>query len=136
MNININDNIYTYEGEKNEEKVTINKIVDETTIQYEYIGNKYYKIEENKYIETTKDEVYDTIEFSYLSLDTIEKYWIISKEKDTKKVIYLKDIIIGSDSEEYIVIQKEGNTYNVDYTALMKLFNKDIEKLMVEIIIE
>lgn len=136
MNININDIIYVYEGEKNKTEITINKIVEETTTKYIYKDSKYCKIEENELIETTEEEIYGIIEYSYLTLDTINRYLAMSTKIGDHNIIYLKDIIIGSDSEEYITIEETDNKYNIDYTALMKLFNKDIEKTIVELTIE
>jgi len=137
VNINLNDNLYKYYGTKSNEVITINKISNEETVNYySYKDNNYYKYENNTYVLTTEEEVYDIIEFNYLSLETINKYLSISTLTEDKNIVYLKDIIIGNNSEEYITIEKEENKYNVDYTELMKLFNNEIEKLTVEIIIE
>lgn len=137
ININLNDNLYKYYGSKNNKEIIINKLSNEETVNYySYKDDNYYKFENNTYVLTTEEEVYDIIEFNYLSLETINKYLSISTLTEDKNIVYLKDIIIGNNSEEYITIEKEENKYNIDYTELMKLFNNEIEKLTVEIIIE
>ena len=59
-----------------------------------------------------------------------------SKIENKKNIVFLKDIIFGNTSEEYITISIDDNIVNVDYTALMNNFNKSVEKNIVEIIIE
>jgi len=137
ININLNDNLYHYYGTKEKEEIIINKVIDENqTLGYSYKDNNYYRHENDTYVVTTEEEIYDVIEFNYLSLDTIDKYLNLSTKKENENIVYLKDIIIGNSSEEYITILKEENKYNIDYTSLMKLFDNSIEKLTVEIIIE
>lgn len=136
ININLNDTLYHYYGIKNKEEITINKVVGEETLGYVYKDNNYYSHQDNTYVLTTEEEIYDVIEFNYLSLDTINKYLNLSTITEDKNIVYLKNIIIGNSSEEYITILKEENKYNIDYTSLMKLFDNSIEKLTVEIIIE
>lgn len=136
MNINLNNKIYKYTGTKNEEEITINKTTNDITTKYIYKDNKYYKNENNVYVLVEEKEVYDTIEFNYLSINTINKYLKISTPREKDNIVYLRDIIIGNNSEEYIVIEKKEDYYNIDYTQLIKLFKTDIEKLTVEIIIE
>lgn len=135
ININLNDNIYQYYGSKNDDEITINKVVNEETISYSYKDNNYYKHENNVYVLTTEEEIYDVIAFNYLSLDTIYEYLDLSTITENVNIVYLKDIIIGSNSEEYITIEENDDNYKIDYTSLMKLFDNSIEKLTVEIII-
>lgn len=136
ININLNDNLYHYYGTKEKEEILINKVVGDETLGYSYKDNNYYRHENDTYVTTTEKEIYDIIEFNYLSLETINKYLSLATKKENENIVYLKDIIIGNSSEEYITIVKEENKYNIDYTSLMKLFDNSIEKLTVEIIIE
>ena len=136
ININLNDNIYQYYGSKNDDEITINKVVNEEITSYSYKDDNYYKRENNVYVITTEEEIYDVIEFNYLSLDTIYEYLDLSTITENVNIVYLKDIIIGSNSEEYITIEENDDNYKIDYTSLMKLFDNSIEKLTVEIIIE
>lgn len=136
MNININDKIYNYDGAKNENEIIINKTIDDISTKYVYKDNKYYKNENNVYVLVEEKEIYEAIDFSYLSIDTIDKYLKISTPIDNYYIVYLYDIILGNNSEEYITIEYKEGYYKVDYTNLIKLFKSDIEKAIVEIIIE
>lgn len=136
MNININDKIYNYTGTKSEDEIIINKTVDDLTATYMYKDNKYYKNEDNIYVLVEEKEIYEVIEFNYLSINTINKYLNLSTKRENDNIVYLYDIIVGNDSEEYITIESKEGYYKVDYTPLMKLFKNDIEKVTVEIIIE
>lgn len=136
INVAINTNIYTYSGTKNKNSETITKTVEDVTHKYIYQDGRYYKesIVINNII--SKEEVYDIIDYNYINLDTINKYLSLSKEDNGTYVVYLKDIIIGHESDEYITITKNKNQINIDYTSLMKLFDKTIESSLIEVIIE
>ena len=47
--------------------------------------------------------------------------------------LYLKDIILGQDTNEYFTISVDENKISIDYTPLMKQFNPDIKKYKVNI---
>ena len=136
MNININDKIYNYSGTKNEDEIIINKTVDDLTTKYIYKDNQYFQNENNTYVSVDEKEIYEMIEFSYLSINTIDKYLKLSTPRENDNIVYLYDIIVGNNSEEYITIESKEGYYKVDYTQLMKLFKSDIEKAIIEIIIE
>lgn len=132
----INQKEYQYTGTKNTQKETITKLVDDTTTNYIYENNNYYKNESETYILTTKEDVYDIVGYNYLQLNTINQYLAASTKEDEKYIVYLKDIILGNDSEEYITITKNENKINVNYTSLMKIFDETIENYTFEVIIE
>lgn len=136
ININLNDSLYNYYGIKTSEEITINKVVNEITTSYSYKNDKYYRHENDVYVLTNEEEIYDIVEFSYLSLETINNYLELSVLTENGNIVYLKDIILGYSKEEYITIEKEEKNYNIDYTSLMKLFDNSVEKLTIEIIIE
>ena len=136
QNITINEENYQYNGQKKEEQETINKIVNDELIEYLYQNGNYYRNEQGSYILTTKEEIYDKIEENYLNLETINKYLSKSVKKENEYLVYLKDIILGNDSEDYITIIKETNTIKINYTSLINLFNQKINKCIVEVIIE
>ena len=136
INITINENNYQYTGKKQRNAEQITKIINDTSTDYLYQGNNYYEKIDEEYMLTTKDEVYNIIDYNYLNLDTINQYLSKSKIENKKNIVYLKDIILGNTSEEYITISIDDNIVNVDYTALMNNFNKSVEKNIVEIIIE
>ena len=136
INITINENNYQYTGKKQRNAEQITKIINDTSTYYLYQGNNYYEKIDEEYMITTKDEVYNIIDYNYLNLDIINQYLSKSKIENKKNIVYLKDIILGNTSEEYITISIDDNIVNVDYTALMNNFNKSVEKNIVEIIIE
>lgn len=131
----INNEQRSYRGTKNKQKENITKISNQTT-NYIYQEGKYYKKENLEYVLTTKEEIYDIISNGYLKLETINKYLSKSHKKNDKNIVYIKDIILGSDSEEYITIVIEKNKIIIDYTALMHLFDNSIKSCIVEITIE
>jgi hypothetical protein len=135
-NIIINNEQHSYQGIKNKQKESITKTSNQTTDDYIYQAGKYYKKENFEYELTTKEEVYNIISNGYLKLETINKYLSKSHKNNDENIVYIKDIILGSDSEEYITIVIEKNKIIIDYTALMHLFDNSIKSCIVEIIIE
>ena len=77
-----------------------------------------------------------------MQLENINKYLLKSEKKEDKFLVYLKDIVLGNESEEYITIEIFQNIIinqqiiKVDYTPLIKAFNSDIEKYYIQIEIE
>lgn len=136
INIELNDKIYKYTGIKNKEQETITKTKDDKTYQYIKKKDTYYQnaVVINNIIE--KEDVYDIVDYNYLNLETINQYLSKSIKEDDEYIVYLKDIILGNDSDKYITIKKDKNKININYSELIKLFNKDIQELNIEIIIE
>lgn len=135
-NITINDKKYQYQGNVEFDKENIIKTIKEETTNYLYQNKDYYRKESETFILTTKDEVYDIINYNYLDINTINKYLsksILSKEKH---LVYLKDIILDNNSNDYIIIEINKEKINIDYTALIKYYDETIERCLVEIIIE
>jgi len=135
-NITFNNNNYQYKGTVEKNKETISKTKDTITTDYIFQEGEYYQKENEEYILTTKENVYDIVSSNYLKLETINQYLLKSNKTNDKYIVYLKDIILGNDSEEYFSIILDKNKINVDYTQLMKLFDESIENLLVEITIE
>lgn len=136
INISLNNINHSYSGTKKTQRETITKTSNEITTEYIYQNGNYYKEENSEYILTTKDDVYDIINSSYLKLETINQYLTKSTMQEENNIVYLKDIILGTESEEYITITLNENVIKVDYTSLMKEFDNSIESCIVEIIIE
>lgn len=136
INIKLNDNKYKYIGSKREEQETITKMANNKTLNYIYKDGKYFKDIATITNIIDKEEIYDIIEYNYIDLENINKYLEISKEQDSKNIVYIKDIILGHSSEKFITISIDRNKINIDYTELMKLFDKTIEEVIVETIIE
>ena len=136
INITIDDNNYKYYGTVFPNKTTITKELNNISINYVYENNEYYIEDNNLYIKTTKDEIYDIIKYNYINLETINEYLSKATKSNNQYLVYLKDIILGNDSDEYLVILINDNTINIDYTPLMKQFNNDIKSYQVSIQIE
>ena len=71
-----------------------------------------------------------------MKLETINEYLKKSTKENNQYIIYLKDMILDSSSNEYISIILDENKINVDYTSLMKKFDNEFEKYEIEILIE
>lgn len=137
INITINEMTYQYIGNKNKLKETIVKKTSLTETNYVYENGEYYKENNNQnYLLTSKEEVYNIIDYSYLDLNTINQYLSKAEKTENEYRVYLKDIILGADNQNYITISKTDNKVNIDYTNLFNYFDKETTKNIVEIEIE
>lgn len=136
IKITIDDKEYLYTGTKTEEQMTINKNQNDTLTKYILKDNKYYVLNNDTPILTTKEDVYDEINYNYIDIPNINLYLNNAKKDNNQYLVYLKDIILGNTSEEYFVITINDNRINIDYKPLIKQFNQDIIKYIVEIKIE
>ena len=142
INVTINNNNYKFEGTITKEKEIIKKISNEIENNYIYENNNYYQKDGEIYVITTKEKVYEPIKLSYIEIDTINEYLSKSTKENDKYIIYLKDIILGNDSTDYITINIEDDILNnkkiidVDYTNLMKYFDNNTESYIVNMEIE
>lgn len=134
--INIDEEEYQYSGQKVNNEKTIKKTIKDTTTDYIYQNNNYYIKNEDEYILTNKAEVYDIINEMYINIDNINMYLNKSTKNGTQYIVYLKDIILGNNSDTYFIIQTRDKQINIDYTPLMREFNQNIKKYIVEINIE
>ena len=136
ISININDKEYEYTGTKNliEEKIT--KKDEETIKNYIYKDGNYYMEDNENYILTTEDELYNLISKNYIELSTINTYISKAINEGNQQIVYLKDIILGNTSDKYIIIEINDNKINIDYTSLINSFDKNINKCLVNINIE
>ena len=132
VNITIDDKEYKYTGEKKETQKTI--IKDDK--EYLFKDNEYYLKDNETYVKVTKEEVYDIINYSYLDLENINTYLSKATKNDDQYIVYLKDIILGEESDKYIIILLSNNDIDIDYTQLMKLFNNNVNNYKVKINIE
>ena len=142
INIEINEQKYQYNGQKDKQSENITKIVSEIKTDYKYEAEQYYKYIDEEYILTTKEDVYDVVNYNYLQLETINEYLLKSENSHERYLVYLKDIILGNNTDEYITIEiakdklTKKQNINVDYTLLDKNFNTYIEKYYIQIEIE
>ena len=133
IDITIDEIGYKYHGEKNISQKTIIKETVDNKKEYIYQDNEYYINDNGLYIKTTKDEVYDIINYNYINIENINTYLNKAEKTGNQYLVYLKDIILGNDSEKYFVIVVNENKINIDYTPLMQEFNSNIEKYKVDI---
>lgn len=133
--VNIDDSEYQYTIIKKDNQETIIKEHNNITSNYLYKDNNYYQLEDDIYILTTKDNIYDLINENYLNLSSINKYLEKSQNNNNQYLVYLKDIILGESSEDYFVILINNNKISIDYTPLMKRFNNSLKKFNVDITI-
>lgn len=134
ITIDLDNNSYKYYGDKTSEKTTITKETD-VTKNYIYQNNEYYIEDNGTYVKTTKDEIYDIINYNYLNIDSINNYLKNATKNGNEYLVYLKDIILDDDSNEYITIEVNDNNISIDYTELMRKINNN-ERCNVDIQIE
>jgi len=131
ITIDLDNNIYRYYGNKDMEKTTITKETGATT-NYLYQNNEYYIDDNGTYVKTTKEEVYDLINYNYLDLNNINNYLKNATKEDNSYKVYLKDLILDDNTDEFITITIDNNKINIDYTSLMKKINNN-EKCIIDI---
>jgi len=136
INITIDSNNYSYYGNKSSKEEIITKETSNRITNYRYLNNEYYVLIDDNYQKTTRDEVYDIVNYNYLSLANINKYLSKAQKNVNQYSVYLKDVILGNDSNDYFIIIVNDNHLNIDYTKLIKEFNPDVEKYIVDIRIE
>lgn len=130
IKIKIDDKEYKYSGIQTTEKRTIKKEIDDKVTNYIYQNNQYYledSINIDNYVTTAKEEVYDIVNYNYINLTTINEYLKKATKDNNQYLVYLKDIILGNESDRYFVIDINDKNIFVDYTVLMKEFNNNIK---------
>ena len=125
LNYNIDNtkNNITYKYSNNNNELLITKTNNDIVTNYKYISNKYYVENNDKYILTNINKVYDIIDYEYLDIDNINNYLNnATLENDIYKV-YLKDIILNNTSDKYITIKLLDNSVEIEYTYLLNILN-------------
>lgn len=135
MEIEINDNKYTYHGRKlgNNENL---KVTSDKEEYYYIMNNKYYILDNNgNYILTTKEEVYPYIDNHLLNINYIKELLQMSVKVDNENRVELSKMILNSASENYITIElgEDSKKIVIDYTELLKLDDDSINKAVVTI---
>lgn len=135
MVINKNDNIYEYYGKVLGNNSTINLRETDKEKTYYFTNKKYYVLKDNEYILTSEEDVYPYIDYYYLSVDNIKEYIHMATKEGEVYKLKLSDIVLNNNSEDYIEIFINEGDKNIviDYTALFKLMDQDIDKLLVNI---
>lgn len=134
--VNINDNNYEYIGKVLGYNSTIEK-KDSNTDEYFYKKNdKYYKLDQdNGYILSNKNDIYDIINYDYMDINNIKEYIKISNNDNGIYKVKISDIILNSSSSDYITIKlyNINNTIEIDYTNLLRINDNNITKAIVNI---
>jgi len=139
ITISIDDKNYQYYGIENKKSRSITKEVNEITKNYVYMNNEYYledDLQIDNYINTTEGEVYDIINYNYINPKTINKYLSKAKKENNVYLVYLKDVILGNESDNYFTISIENNNIDIDYTNLMNEFGNNFNNYNVNIKID
>lgn len=136
IKININDNNYEYIGKV----LGYNSIIekkDSNTDEYFYKKNdKYYKLDQdNGYILSNKNDIYDVINYDYMDINNIKEYIKTSNNDNGIYKVKISDIILNSSSSDYITIKIDNinNTIEIDYTNLLRINDNNITKAIVTI---
>lgn len=135
-NAKIDNEEYKYIFIKENEITTIIKEHNNVSENYQLKDNKYYKLQDNsKYILTTKEEIFSSVNYDYLNINNINTYLKSATKTSNQYIINLKDIILGDNSSDYFVILISNNKISIDYTPLIKHFNNQITTYTVDITI-
>ena len=132
ITVSMDDKIVTYTGTKDKLEDEFVKTVGEDSIQYRILdSDTIYRREDEDYILTNLDEIYDVLPYTYLNIDSINNYLNLSHKEEEEYRTYIKDIVLNSQNEEYVSIKTEDNKFIVDYSSLLKELNYDVQKCFV-----
>lgn len=98
---------------------------DDIINNYKIIDNKYYKLNNNNYILTSIEEVYEINYNYFLDINSINNYLSLSKKDNNIYKVYIKDIILDSNSDKYIEITLKEYSISIDYTNLINILNNN-----------
>lgn len=136
IKININDNNYEYIGKVLGYNSTIEK-KDNNIDEYFYKKNdKYYKLDQdNGYILSNKNDIYNIINYDYMDINNIKEYIKTSNNDNGIYKVKISDIILNSSSSDYITIKLDNinNTIEIYYTNLLRINDNNITKAIVTI---
>ena len=68
--------------------------------------------------------------------DTVEMLLEKAEKNNQEYLVYLKDVILNNDSEEYFVVLINDKQISIDYSPLLKKVNSDDRNYQVQIITE
>ena len=133
INVSINEKEYKFMGTKNDTDETIVRTIDEVTETFIQKNNEYYKEINNNYFKTTRNAVYEPVNYEYINLENINLYLAKARKNNKDYIVYIKDIILNNTSDEYFIISINNNYINIDYTPLIKQIDSEIYKYVVNI---
>lgn len=135
-NVNINDNNYEYIGKVLGYNSTIEKKENNTDEYFYKKNDKYYKLDQdNGYILSNKNDIYDVINYDYMDINNIKEYIKTSNNDNGIYKVKISDIILNSSSSDYITIKIDNinNTIEIDYTNLLRINDNNITNAIVTI---
>lgn len=134
IDIKLDDKEIKYNGEVNDEGEVITKEIDNVKYSYKYIDKKYYVSKNNNYVLTSRDSIYDIVDYSYIDNDVINSYLKESKLVGNKSVVYIKDIVLDYKENDYITYTLSDKKIEIDYTKLYNILNDNkIDSLVITI---
>jgi len=134
--IKIDDDEYWYYIKETDNKKEIVKEINGEKYNYLYEDNNYYKEVNNNYIKININEVYDILEYSYLDIDNINSYLEKAENNGQEYLVYLKDVILSNETNDYFVILINDKQISIDYTPLLKEIKHDNKNYHVWLTIE
>lgn len=134
IDIKLDDKEIKYNGEVNDEGEVITKEIDNVKYSYKYIDKKYYVSKNNNYVLTSRDNIYDIVDYSYIDNDIINSYLKEGKLVGNKSVVYIKDIVLDYKGNDYITYTLSDKKIEIDYTKLYNILNDNkIDSLVIKI---
>lgn len=134
IDIKLDDKEIKYNGEVNDEGEVITKEIDNVKYSYKYIDKKYYVSKNNNYVLTSRDNIYDIVDYSYIDNDIINSYLKEGKLVGNKSVVYIKDIVLDYKGNDYITYTLNDKKIEIDYTKLYNILNDNkIDSLVIKI---
>lgn len=123
IDIKLDDKEIKYNGEVNDVVEVITKEIDNVKYSYKYIDKKYYVSKNNNYVLTSRDNIYDIVDYSYIDNDIINSYLKEGKLVGNKSVVYIKDIVLDYKGNDYITYTLSDKKIEIDYTKLYNILN-------------
>lgn len=134
IDIKLDDKEIKYNGEVNDVVEVITKDIDNVKYSYKYIDKKYYVSKNNNYVLTSRDNIYDIVDYSYIDNDIINSYLEEGKLVGNKSVVYIKDIVLDYKGNDYITYTLSDKKIEIDYTKLYNILNDNkIDSLVIKI---
>lgn len=120
-------NLCKYKITTKDNYIYIVKTINDVISNYVSYNGYYYLIEDNDYRLAYEKEVFDIIPYQFLDINNINNYIKLGTEKNDNIVkrynIKIKDITLLDNTDD-ITINLIGNDYEIDYTNLLKLYDK------------
>ena len=138
---------YSYTGKVYDNNEIINKNNNNVTVNYAKVGDIYYLKENDNYVVSDKDTVYDLVDYKYLNIEDIRNYLKSAKLDHTTtysngniNYVYdlkVSDIINTYKGDKSINIEineiDDNMIISIDYTDLINEIDNLISELKVNI---